>query len=89
MRYLFCFEVFEYLGVYGWEVVRVFYKVVIDEVVVGRRVWIDGFEDIKVRFFGFSRGLVWDVEFGRKLGLISFGFLFYVVVFGSGFKFAV
>ncbi|XP_004597466.2 espin-like protein [Ochotona princeps] len=59
-RHLLCFEVFEHLGAHGWETVRAFHKAVTDEVAAGRRAWADGFEDIKARFFGSSRGPGWD-----------------------------
>uniref|UniRef100_A0A8C3YPM7 Espin like n=1 Tax=Catagonus wagneri TaxID=51154 RepID=A0A8C3YPM7_9CETA len=69
MRHLLCFEVFEHLGAHGWEAARAFHKAVTDEVAAGRRAWTDGFEDIKARFFGSSRGPAWDLEPGRKSGL--------------------
>lgn len=68
-RHLLCFEVFEHLGAHGWEAARAFHKAVTDEVAAGRRAWTDGFEDIKARFFGSSRGPARDVEPGRKSGL--------------------
>ncbi|XP_037380172.1 espin-like protein [Talpa occidentalis] len=68
-RHLLCFEVFEHLGAHGWEAARAFHKAVTDEVAAGRRSWSDGFEDIKARFFGASRGPAWDTEPGRKPGL--------------------
>ncbi|XP_008055927.1 espin-like protein [Carlito syrichta] len=73
MRHLLCFEVFEHLGAHGWEAVRAFHKAVTDEVAAGRRAWTDGFEDIKARFFGSSRGPAWDAEPGRKTGLTPLG----------------
>ncbi|XP_048956997.1 espin-like protein isoform X1 [Canis lupus dingo] len=73
MRHLLCFEVFEHLGAHGWESVRAFHKAVTDEVAAGRRAWTDGFEDIKARFFGSSRGPAWDPEPGRKSGLTPLG----------------
>nr|XP_025840119.1 espin-like protein [Vulpes vulpes] len=73
MRHLLCFEVFEHLGAHGWESVRAFHKAVTDEVAAGRRAWTDGFEDIKARFFGSSRGPAWDSEPGRKSGLTPLG----------------
>lgn len=69
MRHLLCFEVFEHLGAHGWEAARAFHKAVTDEVAAGRRAWTDGFEDIKARFFGSSRGRARDAEPGRKSGL--------------------
>uniref|UniRef100_A0AC11EP03 Espin like n=1 Tax=Ovis aries TaxID=9940 RepID=A0AC11EP03_SHEEP len=68
-RHLLCFEVFEHLGAHGWEAARAFHKAVTDEVAAGRRAWTDGFEDIKARFFGSSRGPARDAEPGRKSGL--------------------
>lgn len=73
MRHLLCFEVFEHLGAHGWDAVRAFHKAVTDEVAAGRRAWSDGFEDIKARFFGSSRGPAWDAEPGRKSGLTPLG----------------
>uniref|UniRef100_UPI003AAB56A1 espin-like protein n=1 Tax=Centroberyx gerrardi TaxID=166262 RepID=UPI003AAB56A1 len=55
MRHLLCFEVFDHVGSFSWETVRDFHKAVLQEIQAGRRQWRDGFEDIKVRFFGDSR----------------------------------
>ncbi|TWW73304.1 Espin-like protein [Takifugu flavidus] len=55
MRHLLCFEVFDHVGTFPWEVVRDFHKAVLQEIREGRRQWSDGFEDIKVHFFGDSR----------------------------------
>ncbi|XP_030259596.1 espin-like protein [Sparus aurata] len=55
MRHLLCFEVFDHVGSFPWEVVRDFHKAVLQEIRAGSRQWSDGFEDIKVRFFGDSR----------------------------------
>lgn len=52
MRHLLCFEVFDHVGSFPWELVRDFHKAVIKEIEAGNREWKDGFEDIKVRFFG-------------------------------------
>lgn len=54
MRHLLCFEVFDHVGSFPWEIVRDFHKAVLQEIQAGRRQWSDGFEDIKVRFFGES-----------------------------------
>ncbi|XP_077414578.1 espin-like protein [Vanacampus margaritifer] len=54
MRHLLCFEVFDHVGSFPWETVREFHKVVLQEIRAGRRRWNDGFEDIKLRFFGQS-----------------------------------
>lgn len=55
MRHLLCFEVFDHVGSFPWEVVRDFHKAVLQEIQAGTRQWSDGFEDIKVSFFGDSR----------------------------------
>ncbi|KAM7379324.1 hypothetical protein PAMP_004887 [Pampus punctatissimus] len=55
MRHLLCFEVFDHVGSFPWEKVRDFHKAVLQEIQAGRRQWSDGFEDIKVCFFGDSR----------------------------------
>ncbi|KAK5859961.1 hypothetical protein PBY51_021476 [Eleginops maclovinus] len=55
MRHLLCFEVFDHVGSFSWEKVRDFHKAVLQEIQAGSRQWSDGFEDIKVRFFGDSR----------------------------------
>ncbi|KAK6478495.1 espin-like protein [Huso huso] len=52
MRHLLCFEVFDHLGKFSWETVRNFHKAVIEEIDAGSREWKDGFEDIKLKFFG-------------------------------------
>lgn len=52
MRHLLCFEVFDHVGSFPWELVRDFHKAVIKEIEAGNREWKDGFEDIKVKFFG-------------------------------------
>lgn len=55
MRHLLCFEVFDHVGSFPWEVVRDFHKAVLQDIRDGRRQWRDGFEDIKVCFFGDSK----------------------------------
>uniref|UniRef100_A0A8B9RDY8 Espin like a n=1 Tax=Astyanax mexicanus TaxID=7994 RepID=A0A8B9RDY8_ASTMX len=52
MRHLLCFEVFDHVGRFSWETVRDFHKAVIQDIEAGNREWKDGFEDIKIRFFG-------------------------------------
>ncbi|CAN9500803.1 unnamed protein product [Ophioblennius macclurei] len=52
MRHLLCFEVFDNVGSFPWEMVRDFHKAVIQDIEAGNREWKDGFEDIKVKFFG-------------------------------------
>ncbi|KAM9315675.1 espin-like protein [Gastrophryne carolinensis] len=54
MRHLLCFEVFDQLGRHGWPTAREFHCTVLKEIATGRRTWSDGFEDIKVKFFGTS-----------------------------------
>ncbi|XP_077472150.1 espin-like protein isoform X2 [Stigmatopora argus] len=54
MRHLLCFEVFDHVGSFSWETVREFHKVVLHEIRSGGRLWSDGFDDIKVRFFSQS-----------------------------------
>lgn len=52
MRHLLCFEVFDHVGSFPWEMVRDFHKAVLQEIQAGKRQWSDGFEEIKVHFFG-------------------------------------
>ncbi|XP_031728848.1 espin-like protein isoform X2 [Anarrhichthys ocellatus] len=52
IRHLLCFEVFDHVGSFPWELVRDFHKAVIQDIEAGNREWKDGFEDIKVKFFG-------------------------------------
>lgn len=56
MRHLLCFEVFDHVGRFTWETVRDFHKAVIQDIESGNREWKDGFEDIKVKFFGDGSG---------------------------------
>ncbi|XP_067328948.1 espin-like protein [Anolis sagrei] len=51
-RHLLCYEMFDRLGSHSWDLIRRFHKVVIEEVEAGRRDWADGFEDLKMDFFG-------------------------------------
>ncbi|KAM8874522.1 espin-like protein [Spinachia spinachia] len=51
IRHLLCFEVFDHVGSFPWELVRDFHKAVIQDIEAGNREWKDGFEDIKVKFF--------------------------------------
>lgn len=55
MRHLLCFEVFDHVGSFPWETVRDFHKAVLQEIQAGRRQWSDGFEELKIRFFGESQ----------------------------------
>ncbi|XP_054297427.1 espin isoform X2 [Pongo pygmaeus] len=51
-RHLLCYEMFDRLGSHPWERIRLFHRVVLEEVEAGRRGWSDGFEDLRQRFFG-------------------------------------
>ncbi|XP_026576686.1 LOW QUALITY PROTEIN: espin [Pseudonaja textilis] len=51
-RHLLCYEMFDHLGSHSWDLIRHFHKVVMEEVEAGQRDWLDGFEDLKQRFFG-------------------------------------
>ncbi|XP_056651899.1 espin [Monodelphis domestica] len=53
-RHLLCYEMFDRLGSHPWELIRLFHRVVLEEVEAGRRAWQDGFEDLKRAFFGDS-----------------------------------
>ncbi|KAJ8375195.1 hypothetical protein SKAU_G00057750 [Synaphobranchus kaupii] len=55
MRHLLCFEVFDHVGRFTWETVRDFHKAVLQDIEAGKREWKDGFEDIKLKFFGNSQ----------------------------------
>ncbi|KAJ8279430.1 hypothetical protein COCON_G00064960 [Conger conger] len=55
MRHLLCFEVFDHVGRFTWETVRDFHKAVLQNIEAGNREWTDGFEDIKLKFFGNSQ----------------------------------
>ncbi|XP_070615516.1 espin-like protein [Erythrolamprus reginae] len=50
-RHLLCYEMFDRLGSHSWDLIRQFHKVVMEEVEAGKRDWLDGFEDLKQRFF--------------------------------------
>lgn len=50
-RHLLCYEMFDHLGSHSWDLLRHFHKVVMEEVEAGKRDWLDGFEDLKQRFF--------------------------------------
>ncbi|XP_019752040.1 espin-like protein [Hippocampus comes] len=52
MRHLLCFEVFDHVGSFPWELVRDFHKAVLQDIAAGDREWKDGFEDLKLKFFG-------------------------------------
>lgn len=51
-RHLLCYEMFDRLGSHKWEVIRQFHKDVMEEIERGKRDWTDGFEDIKLKYFG-------------------------------------
>ncbi|XP_073937585.1 espin isoform X4 [Castor canadensis] len=53
-RHLLCYEMFDRLGSHPWELIRLFHRVVLEEVEAGRRAWSDGFEDLRRQFFGDS-----------------------------------
>ncbi|XP_045659504.1 espin isoform X4 [Ursus americanus] len=53
-RHLLCYEMFDRLGSHPWELIRLFHRVVLEEVEAGRRSWSDGFEDLRRQFFGDS-----------------------------------
>uniref|UniRef100_A0A8C5XWB5 Espin n=1 Tax=Microcebus murinus TaxID=30608 RepID=A0A8C5XWB5_MICMU len=53
-RHLLCYEMFDRLGSHPWELIRLFHRVVLEEVEAGRRSWGDGFEDLRRQFFGDS-----------------------------------
>ncbi|XP_056241733.1 espin-like protein [Seriola aureovittata] len=53
-RHLLCYEMFDRLGNRKWEIIRQFHKEVIEEIERGKRDWADGFEDIKLKYFGDS-----------------------------------
>ncbi|XP_061074745.1 espin-like protein [Conger conger] len=50
-RHLLCFEMFDRVGTHSWELIRQFHREVMEELEAGRRVWANGFEDIKQRYF--------------------------------------
>ncbi|XP_060057327.1 espin isoform X2 [Erinaceus europaeus] len=53
-RHLLCYEMFDRLGSHPWELIRLFHRVVLEEVEAGRRGWNDSFEDLRRQFFGDS-----------------------------------
>ncbi|XP_041061557.1 espin-like protein [Carcharodon carcharias] len=63
MRHLLCFEVFDHLGKFSWDLVRAFHKAVIEEINAGKREWKDGFEDIKQRFFSNPENMAATMDF--------------------------
>ncbi|XP_067850873.1 espin-like protein [Heptranchias perlo] len=63
MRHLLCFEVFDHLGKFSWDLVRAFHKAVIEEIDAGKREWKNGFEDIKQRFFSNPENMAVTTDF--------------------------
>lgn len=53
-RHLLCYEMFDRLGSRPWEVIRQFHREVMESIESGKCDWSDGFEDIKVKYFGDS-----------------------------------
>ncbi|KAJ8016391.1 hypothetical protein DPEC_G00006740 [Dallia pectoralis] len=53
-RHLLCYEMFDRLGSFRWELIRQFHREVMEEIEQGRRDWSDSFEDIKRKYFGDS-----------------------------------
>uniref|UniRef100_A0A673G7T5 Espin n=1 Tax=Sinocyclocheilus rhinocerous TaxID=307959 RepID=A0A673G7T5_9TELE len=53
-RHLLCYEMFDRLGSHPWEVIRQFHREVMESLESGKHDWSDGFEDIKVKYFGDS-----------------------------------
>lgn len=53
-RHLLCYEMFDRLGSHEWENIRQFHKEVMEDIEKGRRDWLDGFEDTKIKYFGDS-----------------------------------
>lgn len=53
-RHLLCYEMFDRLGSHSWEQIRQFHREVMGNIERGQRDWSDGFEDIKMKYFGDS-----------------------------------
>ncbi|XP_019723618.1 espin-like protein [Hippocampus comes] len=51
-RHLLCYEMFDRLGRHRWEIIKQFHKEVLGQVERGTRDWADGFEDVKLKYFG-------------------------------------
>lgn len=51
-RHLLCYEMFDRIGSHPWEVIRDFHREVMESIERGNRDWTDGFEDIKLKYFG-------------------------------------
>uniref|UniRef100_A0A673YTA5 Espin n=1 Tax=Salmo trutta TaxID=8032 RepID=A0A673YTA5_SALTR len=61
-RHLLCYEMFDRLGSYSWELIRQFHREVMEEIEQGKRDWADSFEDIKQKYFGDSEALQDSVD---------------------------
>ncbi|KAL1021314.1 hypothetical protein UPYG_G00011680 [Umbra pygmaea] len=53
-RHLLCYEMFDRLGSFSWELIRQFHREVMEDIERGKRDWTDSFEDIKQKYFGVS-----------------------------------
>ncbi|KAI5101489.1 espin isoform X2 [Silurus meridionalis] len=51
-RHLLCYEMFDRIGSHPWEVIREFHREVMEIIERGICDWSDGFEDIKLKYFG-------------------------------------
>lgn len=51
-RHLLCYEMFDRIGSHPWEVIREFHREVMENIERGNCDWSDGFEDIKLKYFG-------------------------------------
>lgn len=51
-RHLLCYDMFDRIGSHPWEVIREFHREVMESIERGNRDWTDGFEDIKLKYFG-------------------------------------
>ncbi|XP_058245697.1 espin-like protein [Hemibagrus wyckioides] len=51
-RHLLCYEMFDRIGSHPWEVIREFHREVMESIERGNCDWSDGFEDIKLKYFG-------------------------------------
>lgn len=51
-RHLLCYEMFDRIGSHPWEVIREFHREVMENIERGDCDWSDGFEDVKLKYFG-------------------------------------
>ncbi|KAK1786610.1 hypothetical protein P4O66_003053 [Electrophorus voltai] len=51
-RHLLCYEMFDRLGSCPWEAILQFHREVMESIETGSRDWSDGFEDIRLKYFG-------------------------------------